>query len=225
MTRISESENKQANELENAILRRAQALADEQHRQAREAIERIRQEAAERLHLREEREVLLAKAAADRAYHRNVQASEIRMQADLDRLRWELVQGVMEKLKQRLLTLVDDEHQYIPLFHNFLKQAVDGIERDTLIAEVTPQDYARLKDRWASIVEMLAPDKTIELRAMAENARSHCIGGVRVCSEDQRICVDNTFHGKLARIEEEIQQIILSRLLPSSEYMNLLFNA
>lgn len=218
-----ETENKQAAALEQAILQRAEAQAKELRQQTHERLNQIQKDAAERQHAREERELLIAKAASERAYHRQVQASELRMQADLDRLRWSLVQEVMQQLPAQLQQLCADDKRYWPLFKAFLAQALQSIEREQLCAEVTPQDYQQLKDGWKDLVAELAPGKSVSLAAFSEAEASSAIGGVRVCSEDQRICVDNTFRGKLTRMEADLQQIVLERLLPSGDYMNLLF--
>ncbi len=37
-----------------------------------------------------------------------------------------------------------------------------------------------------------------------------------IISDDARIRVDNTFDGRLARLREQVQRVILERLLPSS---------
>jgi hypothetical protein len=60
----------------------------------------ILRDAAERLHLAEEREVLVAKAEAERHFRRVTQASELKMQGRLDQLRWEMVQTVQSRLSR-----------------------------------------------------------------------------------------------------------------------------
>ncbi len=224
MSTATSSETKQASELEQAILSRAQALVEEQYAHARQATERITNDCNERLHLREEREVLIAKSEADRAYHRKVQASEIQLQAELDRLRWELVQDVMHKLRQRLAKLVEDENEYLPLLHKLLGQAANLIEKRELVVEVNTRDYQRLYKRWDSIVQLVAPEKKIHLKSVTSGPVCECVGGLMICSEDRRICVDNTFEGIIRRMENQLHQAILSRLFPSKEYMSLLFN-
>ncbi|MDJ0890950.1 MAG: V-type ATP synthase subunit E, partial [Gammaproteobacteria bacterium] len=95
--------------LESAILDRARNLADEHVEQAARARERIMDDSAERLRLLEEKEILAAKARAEREFRRKVQASEIRMQADLDRLRWNLVRSVLDNIQLRLTQLSADQ--------------------------------------------------------------------------------------------------------------------
>ena len=73
--------------LETALLERAQHLADEALASARQSRDRIIREENERLRLREEREVLMAKAIAERDFRRNVQANELNVEEELDRLR------------------------------------------------------------------------------------------------------------------------------------------
>jgi len=73
----------QITELEAAILQRANRLAAEFRQRAERSRDNILREASDRLRLREEREVLLAKALAERAYRRQVQASELKLRAQM----------------------------------------------------------------------------------------------------------------------------------------------
>ncbi|MCB1831331.1 MAG: ATPase, partial [Gammaproteobacteria bacterium] len=84
----------QVEELEQAILAQANRLASEYRERAERSRDNILREAGERLHLREEREVLLAKAKAERAYRRRVQANELQLRKEMDHLRWNLVEEV-----------------------------------------------------------------------------------------------------------------------------------
>ena len=63
-------------ELQEAILARANRLAEQYREQARNGHAEILRDAAEKLRLREEREVLVAKAMAERAYRRQVQSQD-----------------------------------------------------------------------------------------------------------------------------------------------------
>ncbi len=206
--------------LEKAILERAQTLADEHSDQARRARERILADSAERLRLMEDREVLVAKARAEREYRRQVQASEIRMQAELDRMRWGLLRSVLDNLNDRLTEMFSDESRYLPVFKKLLAEAAGSIERDELVALVGDADHRRLADRWETIVSEAVPKKKVVLSPET----CPCSGGVLVKSKDERIAVDNTFEGRLSRFETELYQIMLERLLPSAQQMGTIFN-
>lgn len=221
---MANNENQQVQALENAILQRAQALADEQREQGRRQAERMRNDFSARMQVREERELLAAKSAADREYHRRVQAKELQMQAELDRLRWSLVQEVMQKLMENLQKLREDQQHYQTILQQDLCKAAAAIEQDVLMVQVIQADYDWLKSKWEDLAKTAAPVKC-QLQVMPAN--QPCSGGLMCYSEDQRIAVDFTFEGKVELIRDELQQAILSRLLPSkvsSEYMSLLFN-
>ena len=85
----------QVSQLEAALLRQAETLAREQRQNAESARERILKDAAERLKLAEDREVLSAKVDAERIVRREVQVAEARMAAELDRLRWALTEATL----------------------------------------------------------------------------------------------------------------------------------
>lgn len=197
-----------AEELEAALLARAQRLAEDYLSRARHSRDHIIEEANDRLHLREEREVLAAKAMAERVYRRRVQASELKLQGDLDRRRWEWVQAVIGDLQQHLMEFATDEARYLSVLQRLLGAAARVIEQKELVAELNPQDLSRLEGRWESFAAEAVPDKHITLSPKP----LRCSGGVRVMSKDQCIRVDNTFEGRLDRLTESLYQIIVEQL-------------
>ncbi len=206
------SSDDQVAALESAILERAKNLAEEHFTQAGRARERIMDDSAERLRLLEEKEILVAKARADRAFRRKVQASEIRMQADLDRLRWNLVRSVLDNMQLRLNKLSADQASYLPLFKRLLAEAAASIEREELVALVSDADHRRLAESWDTIAQEAVPDKRVSL----SDEVCPCSGGVLVRSDDNRISVDNTFEGRLSRLELELHRVIVERLFPNT---------
>ena len=103
----------QVTELESAILQRANRLAVEFRQRAERSRDNILREASDRLRLHEEREVLLAKAMAERAYRRQVQANELRLRAQMDQVRWNLAKEVQERLLDRAAAFTKDADPYL----------------------------------------------------------------------------------------------------------------
>lgn len=201
----------QVQELEQAILARAERLATEYRERAQRSRDSILREAAERLRLREQREESIAKALGERTFRQQVQANELKMQSQLDRMRWNLVTDVLQQLRGRFEQFKQDEDVYLETLAGYLAEAAAEIESTELIARLNAQDYHRLEPKWAEIARKAAPDKTILL----DPEPAQTLGGVLVHSKDGRIRVDNTFEGRLARLQSQIQQVILERLLPS----------
>ncbi len=201
----------QVQELERAILTRAERLGEEILRRAAHRRDEILREAEERLRLREERETLLAKARAERIYRRRVQSSELQLQADLDRLRWELVQGVFARLPERFAALREQGGDYLPLLRAWLAEGARLIERDPLVAELNPQDHAHLGPNWPAFVEAAHTGKRIDL---APEPRP-MLGGILIRTPDDRIRVDNSFEGRRRRLQERLHRTIVEHLLPA----------
>ncbi len=217
-------ENQQAQALESAIIQRAQALADEQHELGKRQTERMKADFSSRMQVREERELLAAKSAADREYHRRVQASELQMQAELDRQRWSLVQSVMQQLMESLQQLRNDPSTYHTLLQHDLIKAAQSLQQPMMIVHVIQADYDALASQWDTMTQGI---HAVECQLHTLPIEKKCSGGLLCYSEDTRICIDFTFEGKVELMRDELQQAILSRLLPSkmsNEYMSLLFN-
>ncbi len=200
----------QVEALEKAILDRAQMMADECAHRADAGRKNILREASERLHLKEEKETLLAKSLADRAYLRKVQADELKLRSKMDQMRWNLVQVVIDRLQERMKALTQDETRYFNLIKALLKQAAGQIEQDTLEVSVNQEDLRRLKPQWAELTQELAPGKQFQLLEKSINT----VGGCLVSTPDKRVQIDHTFEGRLSRLERKIHQALVERLLP-----------
>ncbi|MGE5242219.1 MAG: V-type ATP synthase subunit E [Bacteroidota bacterium] len=206
-------------ELESALLARARALAEEHLVNARRTCDQIISDANEHLRLREEREILAAKTQAERSYRQRVQAAEIKHQEELDRLRWDLVRGVMERLTGEFGKIAADDKTYLPLLRRFLARAVTAIEDPELVAAVNARDHQRLAKNWDAFVReagvtqrvVLAPEPIVG------------IGGVQVRNVDDTIRIDNTFEGRLDRLQEVLHQTVMERLFASTADIGAMF--
>jgi V/A-type H+-transporting ATPase subunit E len=201
----------QVQELEDAILARAERLASEFRERAARSRDNILREAAERLRLRESREESIAKTLGERTFRQHVQASELKMQSHLDRVRWNLVQDVERALKPRMKRFSEDAAQYDGWLDSLVARAARTIEDTALVVSANAHDQKRLAARWENILEALPAHKTATLN----DEPIDTVGGVLVTSRDGRIRVDNTFEGRLERLRPTVQQVILERLLPS----------
>jgi V/A-type H+-transporting ATPase subunit E len=199
------------NELEQAILARADRLAEQYRRQAEAGRGEILREAAEKLRLREEREVLVAKAMAERAYRRAVQSHELKLQARLDQLRWNLVTGLLERLEEQLQQVMQDQPRYQQVLRDFLVAGAQQFGAEDLVVEVNAADHQRLEAQWEQFAGTI-PDKRIRL---AEQP-IECLGGLRLRTPDNRVRLDHTFDGRIHRLRTRLYQAIQERLLPPS---------
>lgn len=208
-------------QLEAALLARARTLADEYMERAHRSRDRIVAEENERLRLREEREVLAAKALGERAFRRRVQQAELDLQRELDRLRWELIRGVLGELPGRLAAVAADERRYLPLLRQWLARAAEAIEGgQDLVCELNAADHTRLAEHWDVFVREAVPGRRV---ALDPSPRS-CGGGVLVRTADDRIRVDNTFEGRFGRLEEQLVREVVKRLFATPVPMGALFN-
>lgn len=198
--------------LEAALADRARKLADEHLVNGRQERELILVETRQRLHIEEEREVLAAKIRAERAYQQRVQAAELGLRAGLDRLRRELADAALAGLPARLAALAADDASYLPLLRNFLREAAQAIERDDLVAQFNARDLQRLQQDWEKYANEAAPGKRLILSPEPVDN----IGGVLVSSADGNIRFDNTFEGRMERLDETLGGVITERLSAQS---------
>lgn len=190
------------------LLQWANELAEQSRALGREQRDSILRQNEERLRQREEREKRQAQSMAERTRRQKVEASRLKAKAELDRLRWELVQEILDRTRARLESLAADEARYLPILKGLLGRAAEAMGSDALMAEVNQQDRDRLEAQWETIVQETVPQRSIQL-AQAPIA---CIGGVRLRDPEDRIGIDNTFEGRLERLHDEVVQIIMERL-------------
>lgn len=198
-------------ELEQAILERADRLAEEYRERAGRSRDNILREASERLKLREDRETLIAKAGADRDYRRRVQSQEQRLRGQMDNLRWNLVTGARDSLKQSAKTLTQDDASYRPVLVGLLAAAAKQLPEGDLVAELSAADLERYRADWTELAKEAAPERTIALSDQPMPG----FGGVRLRTPDNRMRMDNSFEGRLARLQRQIDAVILERLFPT----------
>jgi V/A-type H+/Na+-transporting ATPase subunit E len=206
-------------DLEAALMYRAKVLADEYLNSAERARSQIAEDANKLLRLREEREIVAAKTRAERLFRQRVQAAEIGMQKELDHLRWTLVQSVMDDVSARLAQVAEDDALYLPLFRRFLAQGASAIERDVLMAHVGSRDLGRLAPRWEEFVREAGARKRVTLSPTPIETS----GGLMIESADACIRVDNTFEGRIERMQQELHRAITERLFASAEHVGAAF--
>ena len=209
----------QVNELETAILARADRLAEEFRERAQRSRDNILRETNQRLHLREEREVLVAQVRAERAYRRQVQASEIKLRKEMDFLRWSLVEGVREQLIDMIGKLVADGARYTPILQAFVETGVRIVESDHLIVEMNAQDIERLRPSWAAYIAEIGTEKAVEL----STTPLETLGGAMIRTTDNRIRFNNTFEGRMEQLSTGLHQIIIERLFPGGTDHSVIF--
>lgn len=202
----------QIEKLEQAILQRAQTLADSHLSSADQQRQKIMADSAKRLRRREEQATAEAKAAAEQEYHRLVQASEIKMQAELDQVRWSLMQSAMNALREKLQQVTQQPEQYLTVLKQYLQHAANSIEADKLEVLVNQQDHDLLDKQWSDFIA----DCNICQTCTLSTQKQPFLGGVLVRSADNRIQVDNTFDGIIERSLDEIYQEMNTQLFATA---------
>ncbi len=206
------SEADEISGLESALVDRANKLAEEYLTHGHQEHDRLLVEANQRLHAEEERATAAARAQAERTYQQQVQAAELELRAELDRLRLELVNTALSQLSARMQQLAADDQRYLPLLRAWLREGAAAIERQDLVVALNARDLQRLKKDWSGFARDAAPGKNLTL---AEEPLD-CIGGALITSVDHNIRIDNTFEGRQGRLGEELQFVIADRLSPES---------
>jgi len=202
----------QVTQLEQALIRQAESLAREQRERAESGKARILNEASVRIQMAEEREVLAAKAEAEKMVRRQTQAAETRLAGELDRLRWALTEATLSGVQVAFQELVGDEARYLEVLEQWLAVAARELPAGDLIAEVRPADQPRLATVWDAMKQRAAPGRKVELATHELLSE----GGIRVRLASNRAQLDQTFEARQARLADELARVAMERLFASA---------
>lgn len=202
----------QVSQLEQALIKQGETLAREQRQNAETARERIHAESVEKLKLVEEREILMAKAEAERWVRRQTQSAETRLAAELDRLRWALTEAALSEMKMAFQKLVQDEVRYLGVLETWLATAAQTLPPGDLVAEVRPADEKRLASVWADMAARAAPGRAVTLASHSHPSE----GGLRVRLTNNRAQLDQTFEARQTRLADELARVVMEHLFASA---------
>lgn len=202
----------QVTQLEQALLRQAETLAREQHERAESGRTRILGEVTEKIRLAQEREVMAAKAEAEKHIKRQAQAAETRLAAELDRLRWALTEATLSSVQLAFQELVDDDSRYLEVLEGWLAAAAQDLPQGDLVVEVRPVDQPRLSLEWAEIAARAVPGRRVELAVHDLISE----GGLRVRLTNNRARIDQTFEARGARLADDLARVTMERLFASA---------
>jgi len=191
-------------DLEKALIQRANDLADEYLQRAKRSHDHFIEDENERLQLREEKEIMTAKMLADCTYRSQVQSSELEVQKKLDQLRWQLIKNVVSEAKEQIKQVVNNKQEYQQLIIEFIKHSLSAINSNHLIVEFNQKDYKNLQPLWPEIIEQIDSEKNIELSKQFH----HMSGGIIVYNHKHSMRIDNTFEGRIERLSENIHQLV-----------------
>ncbi len=215
------TDQEQVQALQQAILQRAHQFAEEHVQQGTVTRSKIIEDVREKIKLMEQKELLSAKVHADREYNRLVQASELRIQAELDRNRWGLVQAVMRNVVDELDRVHNDHQQYLVIFKKLVKQGAASMGQIPMLAAINSEDLTLFADNWKTLVSECCGDKyDIELSRDA----CDCSGGLKLIARSGDVMVDYTFEGIVIRREAELRRLIFERLFSTVSTMGTVFN-
>lgn len=197
-----------AEKLEGLLAAEAMSLAQQHLEKGRQASEQIRRELEAKLQKLRDGEELRYQREAEQLCRQRLQASRLRLDSELDRLRWTLAQDVLHEVRVRLEKLVEDTPQYHAVLQRYLAEAAAAMPQGNLVAELAARDLDTVRPVWDQWVEAAAPGRRVTLAPLPRPAA----GGMLVRSEDGRVRVDNTFDGRLNRMHDQVMATIIHTL-------------
>lgn len=197
--------------LEGLLQAQAMDLAERHLEKGRQASEQIIADIRAKLRQLEEGEELRFQQEAEHLCRQIMQSARLRRDAEMDRLRWTLTQGVLGEVRQKLKHIVDEPERYRTVLARYLAEAAQQIPDGPLVAELNPRDIELLRPHWDALIRQAAPGREVKLAALTDSVS----GGMRVGNEAGTRRIDNTFEGRLVRMEDGILGAIMDTLFSS----------
>jgi V/A-type H+/Na+-transporting ATPase subunit E len=205
----------QAENLEASLVAEALRLADEHLRSGQETRSRILAETRERLRQREERERVQAQLQAEKIRRQKIQAAEIRLAGELDRLRWTLCQSALGQVVERAGRLADEDGPpYLEVLRGYLEAGANAMPEGDLTVELCPRDYQRFAGPLLEMARTVVG--AARVMTIAPLTLPAC-GGLVVRSNDNHVRLDNTFEGRFARLESKLCGLLMEKLFQEAD--------
>ncbi len=198
--------------LEGLLQAQAMDLAERHLEKGRQTSEQIIRDVQVRLRQLEDGEELRFQLEAEHLCRQIMQTARLRIDAEIDRLRWALTLGVLAEVRTRLQKIANEPDRYRNVLVRYLAEAARAIPNGKLIAELSPRDIEWIRPDWEALVKQSVPGRQVELAALSD----HTHGGMRVSNEDGSQRFDNTFEGRLDRMENELLGTVMDKLFPST---------
>ena len=199
--------------LEGLLEAQAMVLSSQHQESGQQASSQIRAEAQARMQQRLDGEEQRFQREAEHLCRQLLQGARLRQDAELDRVRWTLVQDVLSEVREHLEHLHQDGPRYRAALSRYLAEAAHAMPGRDLVAELTPRDADWLRADWTAFCEAAAPGRKVALVPM----QAFASGGMRVSDAGNAMRIDNTFEGRLARLEYVLLANILRVLFPGDQ--------
>lgn len=201
--------------LEGLLEAQAMGLAQQHLETGQHTALQIQQETEARLQRLQDGEEQRFQHEAEQRCRQLLQGAKLRMDAESDRVRWALAQDVLSEVRARLEKLPEDRQRYRAALAHYLAEAAAAIPGDDLVAELLPRDIEQFRADWDELAAQAAPGRRVTLTS----SQGMSTGGMRVTDAAGNLRLDNTFEGRLARMEHTLLAGVMEILFAEGEIL------
>jgi len=177
--------------------------------EAREEVEKLKEEARRRGETKAEWILRKARNQAEVERQRIIANARLEVRKKRLAVQEEYIRKVIDELKNRLVSLPDDE--YFPILVDLAAKAVVELGADSVVIRSNDRTLKLIVEKLPEFKEKLAEKlgKPVEV-TLGEPVQT--TGGVIVESPDGSVRVDNTFEARIERFEGELRAAIARAL-------------
>lgn len=171
--------------------------------------ERIIAEARDRASSALEAKMRIRRSEAYAEARRMVDSAELESRKRIMSFREEVIRETFQTLEQRLREFKKEEN-YIHFLLSSIEEGVTHLSGSEFVVELNDEDRKLLEGEVNHLASRLAVKMDVK-------SSTSLMGGVRVFTADRRLLFDNSFSGRLKRMEEDIRQEIWRAVFGTDE--------
>lgn len=190
----------------------AESILDKAERTATGIVER-----AEKKKERIAEEIIKeAEQDGENEFRRLLSSIKIEMKREKLKIREEVIEHIMERVRAELESTRRDE-VYCRILEGMILAGVRALEDSSFVILVDRRDIDLTKERVIPAVKRKIEEETGEpCRFMVEGLSKSVLGGARIKSAKGKVAFDNTFEARIHRLNDDIRNVIFEEVFQLS---------
>ena len=157
-----------------------------------------------------------AEENGENEYRRLLSSIKIELKREKLRVREEVIEHIMEKMKGDLKDIRQQE-RYINILQGMILAGVGALEGDSFIVSVDGRDLELARDKVIPTVEQkVKQEREADCQLKLEQLSRPSLGGARIRAAEGKVAYDNTFEARMHRLNDEIRNVIFEEVFQPS---------
>ena len=192
-------------EITKKIEENTQKLIKEIVAEQKKSVEEIKNETASKIQGIQTKVVDSAKKKADAEFMKEKAKHELELKLQITKYRDELVENFIEKAKEKIKTIVGTE-QYEKSLEKLVVEAAITLKQPNVIVQCREEDKKIFTNQFFERVSKQIKEHNLDAKLNLAKDFIKSMGGLKVETDDGKICIDNTYEKRIERSLEYLKK-------------------